>query len=100
MALSQVRSSEAKAVFQSSILPVLENASDPKVTEECLSLMKRWTITGGMSPAARDDLASRLVTTMTQTGNVDPAGALAPGLAMVAPRLGSAEANELASVTS
>ena len=99
VALSQVRSSEARAMFQQAILLAISGSPlpDAKTLHECFIFMRKWSAVDGMSVSERESLASDLVAAILRIRDSDQIDVLATGLSMLAPGIGTAKADDLAS---
>lgn len=96
VALSQVRSADARALFQQAILPALHNSSDPLTLKEAVEFMDRWSIPATLSPSENDSLAGALVKQMLNTRDIDAIQALANGVTLIAANVSQADSDDLA----
>jgi hypothetical protein len=96
ISLSQVKSAEARALFQDVILPAIHNSADPMALREAFQLMDRWSIAGTLSASESDSLASQLVEKMLTTEDTDAIDALGNGVVSLANQVSPNATDDLA----
>lgn len=101
VSLSQMKSSEARSLYQSVVLPAVTSSTDPEVLHEGFALMAGWSIADTLDTREKEKLASNLVAAILRSQNLradeaDQIDALASGLAILAPGVHPAAAGELA----
>jgi hypothetical protein len=102
VSLSQVKSSEARSLYQSAILPAVSRSTEPEVLREGFALMAAWSIADTLDAGEKEKLASNLVAAILRSQNLrsndaDLIDALASGLEIIAPGVRPAAAEDLAS---
>jgi hypothetical protein len=102
VSLSQVKSSEARSLYRSAILPAVSRSTEPEVLREGFTLMAAWSIADTLDAREKEKLALNLVAAILRSQNLradatDQIDALASGLAIIAPGVRPAVAEDLAS---
>lgn len=96
VALSQVRSQDARLLFQEAILPTIRNSNDAADLKEAIDFFDRWSIAGTLSAADSDGLCRELVEKMLKTEDTDVIDPLATGVTSVAENVSPAVSDDLA----
>ena len=84
VSLSQVKSTEVRALYQEVILPAIHDSNDPVALREAFQLMDRWSIAGTLGASESDSLAGQLVEKMLKTEDAEAIEPLANGVELIA----------------
>lgn len=84
VSLSQMRSSDARSLFEDAILPAIHNSDDAQVLRESVEFVQRWSIAETLGAAASDSLAGELVEKMLKTEDSGAIEPLANGVTLIA----------------
>ncbi|MEQ1883687.1 MAG: hypothetical protein ABL967_01400 [Bryobacteraceae bacterium] len=84
VALTQVRTSEARAIYRKAILPAIESSADAAVLRLCFSLLNRWDTMQALSDRELARLGSVFEERLLQDPSAERLEALANGFSLSA----------------